>query len=128
MVMPGTLDVCEGIHMGICIVGWLVATQHSPQSWEPVELEREQKFTSPSSRHICSRQNSVNLDTQPSSSPGVLTLAHKKITQEMDLWLCRCLGSDTRYCESPSLKWLPAGSLGLGRSHVTPENADVERK
>lgn len=71
----------------------------------------EQKFTSapPShSIHTCSRQNTVNLDTQSSSSPGVLTLAHKKITQEMDSWLCRCLGSDTRDCESPDLKYLAA--------------------
>lgn len=87
MAIPSAMKVYEGIPLGICMAGWLVDIQHSPQSGGTVELQGGAKIHEPptsQSLHICSRQNTVNLDTQSSSSPGVLTLVHKKITQEMD--------------------------------------------
>lgn len=39
MGLPGAMKDYEGIHMGICMAGWLVDTQHSPYSWKSVELQ-----------------------------------------------------------------------------------------
>lgn len=39
MVMPSAMEVYEGIPLGICAAGWLVDSQHSPQSGGSVELQ-----------------------------------------------------------------------------------------
>lgn len=66
MAMPSAIEVYEGIHMGICMAGCLVDLQHSPQSGDSVALQGGAKTHYPpphTSIHICSRQNTMNLDT-----------------------------------------------------------------
>lgn len=39
MAIPSAMKVYEGIPLGICMAGWLVDIQHSPQSGGTVELQ-----------------------------------------------------------------------------------------